>query len=327
MPHSADNFPPDLNDLSRADWYARLFELGRDRGSAEQLDAHHCAVFVEAGDTLLVSFENQAALTAVSETNTPYGLNFVASRNWSSLSVLSNGDTWFRSEAIFRFFDRLTENGFLDSFSRVVFFGSSPAAHAACAYSIAAPRSRVVALQPQATLAPERAGWDDRFLEQRGLDFTSRYGYAPDMLDAAEHAYILFDPYQRRDAMHAAQFRGRHIDLLPLPFQGPALQVELHNMGVLDDLLVLAADDKLDQPAFAALMRAARRRHFPYLRRLLNHLELTGRNGLAYQLCRYVADDDAGSWFQQKLAQLQEQAHHGQDRAMAQMRQTALKNS
>ena len=40
-------------------------------------------------------------------------------------------------------------------------------------------------MQPQATLDPRVAEWDDRFLHMRRTDFTDRYGYAPDMLDAA----------------------------------------------------------------------------------------------------------------------------------------------
>lgn len=314
MPQPSNRFPPNLNNLSRTQWQAEMIKLGQDRGSVETLDAAHMALFVKAGPTLLVTFENQSALTAVSETNTPYGLNFVETRNWSSLSVVSQGDTWFRSDAVFRFFDRLGDNGFLDAFSNVLFFGSGPAAHAACAYSVAAPDSRVLALQPQATLDAKRAGWDDRFLEQRNLDFTSRYGYAPDMLDAANRAFILYDPYQRRDAMHAAQFNGPRIDLMAMPFQGPALHIELQKMGILDELLVLISENRLTPCRFAAMLRDGRRHHAPYLRRLLSHLELTGRIKLAHQLCRYVAANDNTDWFKHKLAQIEDRVETGADR-------------
>ena len=33
---------------------------------------------------------------------------------------------------------------------------------------------------------------------------TSRYGYAPDMLDAAHRGWVLYDPRERLDAMHSA---------------------------------------------------------------------------------------------------------------------------
>ena len=297
-------FPPDLSDLSLDDWQNRLFAVGSERGFAEQLDPRHSAVFVENGDVLLVSFENQNALTAVSQTNTPFGLDIAADQNWSSLSMLSRGDTWFRASSVYAFFDKISDDGLLDRFSQVIFFGNGPAAYAACAYSVAAPGCKVLALQPQATLDPRYSGWDDRFLEQRAMNFSARYGYAPDMLEAAKRAYVLFDPRQRLDAMHAALFRRQNVTRYELPFQGPALQIELQQMGLLGPLLRAVVDDTLEATDFAAMIRPARREHFPYLRRVISYLEQTERTEMAYNLCAYVAAKDNAIWFQRKLTKL-----------------------
>jgi hypothetical protein len=59
---------------------------------------------------------------------------------------------------------------------------------------VAAPGARVLAFRPLATLDPAVAGWDDRFPQARRRDWTSRYGFAPAMLDAAAGAAILHDP-------------------------------------------------------------------------------------------------------------------------------------
>ena len=45
----------------------------------------------------------------------------------------------------------------------------------------------------------------------RRADFSSRYGYAPDMLDAAEQAYVIYDPCERLDAAHAAMFTRSNV--------------------------------------------------------------------------------------------------------------------
>jgi hypothetical protein len=45
----------------------------------------------------------------------------------------------------------------------------------------------------------------------RRTDFTGRYGYAPDMLDAAEQAYVIYDPYERLDAAYAAMFTRSNV--------------------------------------------------------------------------------------------------------------------
>ena len=78
--------------------------------------------------------------------------------------------------------------GFFDDFDHVVFYGAGPCKYAAAAFSVAAPAATVDAIQPQTTLDPRITDWDDRYMKMRRTDFTSRYGYAPDMLDAAEQA-------------------------------------------------------------------------------------------------------------------------------------------
>ena len=37
----------------------------------------------------------------------------------------------------------------------------------------------------------------------RARDFTTRFGYAPDMIDACSHCFVIYDPLIALDAMHA----------------------------------------------------------------------------------------------------------------------------
>ena len=105
----------------------------------------------------------------------------------------------------------LVYDKFFDDFDQVVFYGAGPRGYAAAAFSVAAPGATIVALQPQATLDPRVTEWDDRHLKIRRTHFTSLYGYAPDMLDAAKQAYVIYDPYERLDAAHAAMFTRSNV--------------------------------------------------------------------------------------------------------------------
>lgn len=297
-------FPPDLSRFSRGDWLNELRNIGEQFGFSEPLGRRHAAVFVERGDTLLVSFETTPGIEALSETKTPFGFDMVRNRGWSSLSVLSHGDTWFRDPKVYEFFDNLQDDGFFDEFESVLFYGAGPCGYAAAAYSVSSPGGRVLMLQPQATLDPRVAEWDDRFAEHRRLDFTSRYGFAPDMLDAAQRAYVVYDPREQFDAMHSALFHRQAVTRFRVPFMGGALQGDLLSLDILPSLLQAMAEDTLDTLSFAAMMRA-RRDHPPYLRRLLAKLDAADRPFLATLLCQNVVSRMHAPRFRRRLAQLE----------------------
>jgi hypothetical protein len=310
MQDRTDDFPPNLGRLSRGDWLATIRRIGQERGFAEPLGKSHAGIYVEESDTLLVTFETIPGIEALSPTRTPFGFEMVRALGWSCLTVLSQGDTWFRDPRVYGFFDQILDDGFFDEFEQVIFYGAGPCGYAAAAYSVASPGARVLALQPQATLDPRVTEWDDRFTEQRRRDFTARYGFAPDMLDAAQRAHILYDPRERLDAMHSALFERRNVARFRLPFMGGALQSELMALDLLPDVLRAVAEDRLDTACFAELMRA-RREHPPYLRRLLAQLDAQDRPGLARMLCRNVVARMNAPRFRRRLAQLEAEAEPG----------------
>ena len=278
-----------LQGLGKADWLSRLAGIATSRGGFRQLGKRHFAAFISAGPTLLVTFETQAGIQGLTEEAQPLGWRLVREAGWSNLCLASDGDTWFRDADVYAYFDDLVDRGFFEEFDRVIFYGAGPCAYAACAFSVAAPGARVLAVQPQATLDPAMTEWDERFREMRRLDFTSRYGYAPDMLDAADRAFVLYDPMDRLDGMHAALFARPNVTLLRLRNMGGALQGALLRMGMLHTLLRLVGTDRLDRQSFATLYRR-RRRYPPYLRNLLNLLEIEEREPLIQALCRNVTE-------------------------------------
>lgn len=277
-------------DLTDDEWLAEMEALGEAEGYFQPLGPDHAAVFVDDSlDTLFVSFDTIGAARASNPAGLPYPLLLAAERGWSHLSLYSRKATWFRHEAVYRYFDRLIDEGFLEDFERVIFFGAGSGGYAAAAFSVAAPGATVIALAPQATLDPAMAEWDDRFIGARHLNFTDRYGYAPDMLDAADRAFVVYDPMVELDAMHAALFRRPNVSRIRFRHAGTGLPREMMAMGALRKIFDKAGAGTLTAHDF---YRALRERHnyLPYLRNLLNHVHVEERDFLTAVLCRAALD-------------------------------------
>jgi hypothetical protein len=294
----------DLGDLPQEEWMDRLDALGDEHGYFERLGPDHAALFVDAGPRLLVTFETVEAARR-GPGAAPRGLHMVTRNGWSLLALLSDGDTWFRDPAVWGTFDRLTDDGFFEDFEAVLFTGAGAAGYAAAAYSVSAPGARVLALRPYATLDPAVAGWDRRHLAERRRDFTSRYGYAPEMLDAADRAWILHDPGYAPDAMHAALFHRSNVSLLRCPLAGVRIEGMLDAMEVMPEIMDLAMDGRLDRATFARIWRA-RRDHLPYLRQLFRRLETTSRPELAARVARHGLATRDRPLYERKLEELGE---------------------
>jgi len=278
-----------LSGLDRKEWVRAVSSIAGQCGAFHNLSTKHSAAFINnrGARTLFVTFEPLQGVIGGAAGSRPLGWDYVTGKGWAHLGILSDGDTWFRDNAVYRYFDLLTDRGLFDRYQNVLFYGAGPAGYAAAAYSVASPGSTVVAVQPQATLDPRVANWDDRFAEMRRIDFTSRYGFAPDMLDAAMRAYILFDPAEQMDAMHAALFTRPAVTKLRMPHMGGTLQSDLIEMKILPTLLEDAVRGTLTAESFARLYRK-RRSHTPYLRRLMSTLERSDREELAFMLAKNV---------------------------------------
>lgn len=289
-----------LNGLEWTDWTDRLVDATDADGYVESLGSRHAAVFVEQKPTLLVSFEQFETIKLLSPEAQPMGWQLAKALGWSHLCLVSEGETWFREGRVYGFFDRLVDDGFFEEFDRVIFYGAGACGYAAAAFSVAAPGARVLAIQPQATLDPRMSEWDDRFRAMRRADFSTRYGYAPDMLDAAESAFVLYDPEIELDAMHAALFARPNVTRFRMRFMGAKLDRGLIRMNLLLRIIAQLSAGKLTELSLARLFRE-RRRDVPYLKGALARLEDDGRLRLVVQMNNYVMRTTPGPRFRRSL--------------------------
>ena len=310
MLDAADPLDMPLKGLKKAEWLKKFMAITEETGFFQPLGDRHAAGFVDEKPTLLVSFESIQGIQALSETAQPMGWDFARALGWSHLAIVSDGDTWFRDSNVYGFFDRLIDDGFFEDFDQVLFYGAGPCGYAAAAFSVAAPGATVVAVQPQATLDPRVTEWDDRFIEMRRTCFTDRFGYAPDMLDAAAKAFVFYDPREDLDAMHAALFTRPNVTKLRMPNMGDALQSELITMEILFPILQAAGEGKMDERLFSTLYRA-RRDHPPYLRGLIAKMDVADRPWLSAMVCRNVVERMNAPRIKRRLEALEKAAAEG----------------
>lgn len=289
---------------NREEWLARMEEICADEGYIEPLGPRHHAFFHDDGPLLLVTFETLDSIRTGHDSQMPKGWQIATQRGWSHLCIIAEGETWYRDQALFRYFDRLVDDAFFDDFDRVLFYGAAMGGYAAAAFSVTAPGATVLAIQPRATLDPDLAGWDSRNRSARRLNFTDRYGFAPDMIEGAGQVFIALDPQIAEDAMHAALFARPFVTRLRARFMGATLDTALTHMGVLAPLLEQAMAGTLTRLSFARQIRL-RRAYGPYLKRLLERLEAEGRLRRALGLCRSVNQRLSAPRFRRKQANLE----------------------
>ncbi|MGV6811426.1 MAG: phosphoadenosine phosphosulfate reductase [Brevirhabdus sp.] len=285
-----------------------LERVGSKSGFFNQLGANHMAVFTETESTifdeeetvLFVSFveidEHDHTLPDVC----PLGARMNETNGWAHLCVMARGQTWYRAPEVYAFFDRLVDEAFFEDFDRVIFYGAGMGGYGAAAFSVTAPGASVLVFAPQATLNPEKAGWDDRFLDARRLNFVTRYGYAPAMTEAADRVFVIYDPMQPLDAMHAALFQGVFTTPLPVRFFGPDPAQTIASAGVMEDLVEAVADNTLDRTLFYKMMRA-RRQVRSYLRQVIYWTDERDRPVLTAMACRSILSRMKGPTFRRKL--------------------------
>lgn len=297
---TSDILTPELD--ARAGWLTMMDQIGEDAGYFEALGTRHWAFFIDDSPTLLVSFE-QAEDIQARPGQMPLGHDIAKEKGWSHLCLIADGDTWYRDPRVYGYFDRLVDDAFFEDFDAVLFMGAGVQGYAAAAFSVAAPGSTVVALSPRATLSTETAGWDKRAVKARKLDFTSRYGYAPDMVDGAARVFILHDPDVTEDAMHAALFRGQHVTHLRCPRLGARLDWSFTHMNAVTPLVQAAMAGTLNRHGFAQIWRG-RRNFGPYLRVLLTQAQARGRVGLEKMICQNVTSRLNAPRFRKRLADI-----------------------
>lgn len=285
------------------DWLAKLDRVGEEAGYFQTLGPRHWAFFADEGTTLLVTFESAAAIRAGKD-GLPQGHAIASARGWSHLCLIAEGQTWYRDPGVWGYFDRLVDDAFFEDFDKVLFYGAGAAGYAAAAYSVAAPGASLLLMAPRATQDPAFAGWDRRDPAARRLDFTSRYGYAPAMAEGAAEVFVIYDPSETMDAMHAALFRAPYATLLRTPALGPAPERMFDSMGLTPRLIEAAMAGDLTRASFSRFWRL-RRNSGVYARLLMDKLASTGNAARELRVTRWVASHFKSAGFQKRLATLE----------------------
>lgn len=286
-----------------AEWMEPMDRIADDDGYLEPLGKQHWAFFAEDRTTLLVTFERAEDIRARDD-KLPMAYKICQERGWSLLTIIAEGDTWWRDPSVWGYFDRLVDDAFFDDFDKVLFMGAGAAGYAACAYAVSAPGCSVLAIAPRATQDPELAGWDRRDMQARRLDFRSRYGYAPDMTEGVGRVWLLHDPLNAADAMHAALFRAPWVTYLNARYTDESTEALLCSMKMLEKLVEEAFAGNLNALSFAKIWRQ-RRNHGIWLRRLLAAVSSQKRPKLELMLCRSVSSRMRAPRFAARLKQLE----------------------
>lgn len=294
----------DASPLTKDGWAKAMDSLTDEQGYFHSLGPDHFALFIDESPTLLVTFESLQDVLG-REGQMPQGYDLAKAHGWSMLTIFADGPTWFRDSAVFSFFDRQVDDAFFEDFDSVLFYGARMGGYAACSFAVASPGAQVLALNPRATLDPDRSVWDERDRHQRRLDFNSRFGYAPDMLDGAKQAIVVHDMRIPAEAMHSTLFRAPHVLRLSAPLMGENLQVAFSEMQILSPMLADAMAGKLTGLRFAQLLRK-RRDYGPYLINLLDAAARSGRMNLQIMVCESVVTRLKSNRFARRLTKLRE---------------------
>ncbi|MEP2781381.1 MAG: phosphoadenosine phosphosulfate reductase [Pseudoruegeria sp.] len=286
-----------------------LDDIGEERGHFLPLGPDHSAIFTDDSTTLLVTFESLPELDEQNSDGLPLGFELVEGTDWSQLCILSHTNGWFRDQYIYRYIDRLTDDGFFDDFDKVIFYGAGACGYAAAAYSVAAPGATVICIQPQATLDPEETPWESRFPTSSNSDFTGRYAYAPDMIQAAADAYILFDPSETQDAQHAALFDNSHVSQILCRYMGPDILEACLEIDILKPMILAAADPNFDESNIYHLLR--NRRQFPKFRdKLLIEARSRGKIRMTHDAARFAINEYGNTRIARKILRWSQNAEN-----------------
>lgn len=274
-------------------------DLGPD-GFQRELDPNHSVTFISRGPQLLVTFDTYDNSLKQTHGGLPIGYDFVEDKNWSWMHISAHRQDWFRAQAVYDFFDEMVDEELFEDYENVLFYGSGLNAYAACAFSVTAPGATVMALSPQATLDATRAGWDTRFTSAKGLDFTGRFAYAPEMVEGAGQVFVLYDPYRTLDHVHASLFHGDNVTTLTCRHLNGMIEQALSSMDLLHRVIEMAANQTLTVQSFASVFRA-RRQHNRYLRTLMYAQDKRQKTERTALLCKYVLSQQEAPAFRKRL--------------------------
>ncbi|TYB91166.1 hypothetical protein [Oceaniovalibus sp. ACAM 378] len=272
---------------------------------AYPLNADHFIRFKRRGAAMIISFEIESGNQPLESRMSRFA-DLAEDMNWSSLTLVSRGLTWFRAPEVIQFFDALVDGTLLDQFDDVLFYGQGAAGHAAMSFALTAPGSRVMALAPHFGFGIPGAPQDDRFQPPANIDFSARYAPTPDNLSVVKSALLLHDPADAADRAHAAALAAPTVTPLLCRHMGSRIEDGLSELGLLEELVVRALDGDLEETSFYRALRA-RRDNPAWLRRLIGRLIDADRPVLEALAVRNVAQRTGRHRFTKRFEQIKDE--------------------
>ena len=217
----------------------------------------------------MLSFDRADRIWDQGDSGLPLGFECVTALEYSMLSILSVGRTWFRDASVEALLKTLADDGTFASYSQVLIIASGPdCSHAAARAAQYIPGAKVLLSRPVAAISTTHAPFETRFKDARRANPDSPLPLPPEALQSAAQTVILFDPTHPLEAAQAALFRAPGTSRVALPHAGTALDRAMTRGEVFVPLARHLALDTLTKATARAVLRPILRRDPRYLARL-----------------------------------------------------------
>ncbi|KQZ41859.1 hypothetical protein [Ensifer sp. Root558] len=155
-------------------------------------------------------------------------------------------------------------------FERIVTLGSSMGGFAAIALAPAIGATRCVAISPQFSSDRTKTPFETRWAED--IAEIAKHGLRIDRSSSITH--VLFDPYHRQDASHAALIReAAGAQLWPLKFSGHPSGFALHDLNLMELFIDTALSEVDDASLFENITRQYEERSRTSATAILNNFK------------------------------------------------------
>ena len=217
------------------------------------------------------------------------------------LGVIPKSALWYRDDALFDALGSLRDEGFFRAFAKVILTGSSMGGYAAAAFSSLVEGAVVISYNPISTLARDLAPWETGHKSGKLCNWDGRYHDSAAEIATARQVYILYDPMNRMDRLHAQRFSGHNVVHLATPFFGHGIPGVLLEMNILKQVMREGVAGILTPVGFARMMRH-RRSTSKYWKCLIEALIRSNRMAAGAHYCRRMLETESTPYFRYRLA-------------------------
>lgn len=210
---------------------------------------------------LLISFSDRPTDKGLPD-RPDWAARFGETQGWSHLEITALAPSWYRDADLIGFFRGLEQGGFARGYGAVALVGVSMGGFAALSFAACFPGATVVAFSPQSTLDPALVPWDGRFPEARGRDWTLAGADAAETMARAGQVWLFYDPFDARDARHAARLGGPNVMALRGFGMQHGLAAHLGRMRLFEATCLAALRNELVPALFYEQIRSRKDYYF-----------------------------------------------------------------